>query len=208
VEIKTLVTFGDSWPAGAELADNELTFGKIIADYYSAEFFNFAEPGSAIDNMILQLDKYIKTCEINNLLAVFFLTDISRALFWRNRKLDSIHPLDRDSWYTKYMYSNELNHFRANEAVLTLQRMCERYKIKDYYIMGWTKFPLTLSGIDHNKIYEHGTQTCLNMFGSDDSNFIYSKENQYVRPNADHPNQLGHRLIAQNLIAWIEKNEN
>lgn len=206
VEIKTLVTFGDSWPAGAELQHNEQPFGKLLADRLGCNFVNCAEPATAIDNLIFQLDNYIKSSKIHNTVAVFFLTDMSRAVVYKDKKLSQVQPLYEDQWYLQYLYSEELSTFRANVAVLALQQMCTVAGIEDRYVMGWTRFPIMFSGIDLNKIYDQGRTTCLNLFGGadGDTNYIYHKDNQYIRPNQDHPNQLGHQCIADTLYEWIK----
>jgi hypothetical protein len=206
VAIKTLVTFGDSWPAGAELQNGEHPFGQLLADQLGCNFVNCAEPATAIDNLIFQLDNYIKSSKIHNTMAVFFLTDLSRAVVYKDKKLCQVQPLYEDRWYLQYMYSEELSAFRANVAVLALQRMCAVAGIEDRYVMGWTRFPIMFSGIDLNKIYDNGRTTCLNLFGGEDgdTNYIYHKDNHYIRPNQDHPNQVGHKFIADTLYKWIK----
>jgi len=206
VEVKTLVTFGDSWPAGAELQNGEQTFGQLLANRFDCDFVNYAESATAIDNLIFQLDNYIKSSKIDNTIAVFFLTDMSRAVVYKDKKLCQVQPLYEDQWYLQYMYSEELSAFRANIAMLALQRMCAEAGIEDRYVMGWTRFPIMFSGINLNKIYDKGRTTCLNLFGGadGDTNYIYHKDNHYIRPNQDHPNQTGHQCIADNLYEWIK----
>jgi hypothetical protein len=206
VEVKTLVTFGDSWPAGAELLPGDQPFGQILANQLGCNFVNCAEPATAIDNLIFQLDNYIKSSKIDNTMAIFFLTDMSRAVVYKDKKLSQVQPLYEDQWYLQYLYSEELSAFRANVAVLALQRMCAVAGIKDCYVMGWTRFPIMFSGIDLNKIYDQGRTTCLNLFGGadGDTNYIYHKDNHYIRPNQDHPNQAGHKFIADTLYEWIK----
>jgi len=213
VEINQVVTFGDSWANGAELPDGHESYGEIIAQHYKANFKNYAQNATAIDNMILQLDKFIKTTDsTKNTLALFFLTEKQRAIMWESKKLKQVNVLT-EKWYSANMSTEEYENFRANEAIVTLQRMCQQSGIIDYYIMGWVKFPLTLSGIELDKIFEKGQKTCLNLFQirkndpTDDPNFIFYDYNYYIKPNVCHPNMLGHQVIADNLISWIEKNE-
>jgi hypothetical protein len=75
VEVKTLVTFGDSWPAGAELQNSEHPFGQLLANQLGCKFANCAEPATAIDNLIFQLDNYIKSSKIDNKLFYSFTYD-------------------------------------------------------------------------------------------------------------------------------------
>ena len=211
-----VVVFGDSWPAGEELQPGENTFGEIIANHYSSKFYNYAQPRTSIEHMLLQADNFLKnktqiieqtTC------AVFFLTDIGRSIFWdSNKQIKSIRAANGDhNYYYKQIHSEELAIFRANQALLALQRMCQVHNLHDFYIVGWTKCPMLLSGTDLNKIYQQGNSTCLNMFKvydndpTDDPNFIFYDYNHYIKPNQCHPNQLGHQTIANNLIQWIDQ---
>jgi hypothetical protein len=211
-----VVVFGDSWPAGEELKPGEKTFGEIIANHYNSKFYNYAQVCTSIEHMLLQADDFLKnktqiikqtTC------AVFFLTDIARSIFWdSNKQIKSIRVIgDVNKYYYKQIYSEELATFKANQALLAVQRMCQVYDLHDFYIVGWTKFPMLLSGTDLNKVYEQGNSTCLDMFKvydndpTDDPNFMYYDYNHYIRPNQCHPNQLGHQTIANNLIKWIDQ---
>ena len=54
-----LVTFGDSWPWGAELTATQKPFGYWIAQSKGYDFENCAEEGTSIEHMILQLQRYV-----------------------------------------------------------------------------------------------------------------------------------------------------
>jgi hypothetical protein len=206
-----VVSFGDSWPAGVELLPHEKTYGELIAEYFDAEFVNCAVPASSIEALVWQLQKFLdRPKSYQNILALFFLTDYSRTI-----KFDRLgKPVDvfKDRFhehYIKYIYNDSLGVFKANMCLHTLQHMCLAANIDDRYVMGWTKFPLRLHGINKEKILAQGTVSCLNMFKvydndpTDDANFIYYDYNHYIRPNQCHPNQLGHQTIADQLVTWI-----
>ena len=67
------VTFGDSWPWGAELDANQNPFGYWIAEELGYEFENCAEEGTSIEHMILQLQKYISKNKINIIVAISYV---------------------------------------------------------------------------------------------------------------------------------------
>ena len=58
-QLKKLVTFGDSWPYGAELKLGQKPFGYWIAESLGYEFENYAEKGTPIEHMILQLQEFV-----------------------------------------------------------------------------------------------------------------------------------------------------
>ena len=64
-QLKKLVTFGDSWPYGAELKLGQKPFGYWIAESLGYEFENYAEKGTPIEHMILQLQRYIAKNKTN-----------------------------------------------------------------------------------------------------------------------------------------------
>jgi len=203
-----VITFGDSWPAGAELLQGHQTFGEILAKSLNIEFNNFAQESSSIDHMILQLQHAIESNKHSNSLAIFFLTECSRTICF-DKTGTPLNPLRtrHDEDYIRYLYNDHLGHFRANVALLALQSMCKTAGVTDYYIHGWTKFPITLTGIDTDKIFDRGT--CLNLFKTldtdptDDPDFRFHKHNRYIKPNISHPNQRGHRKIAEELLDWL-----
>lgn len=214
----SVVTFGDSWPAGVELLPGEKTFGQLISTHYDSKFYNCSEPGTSNEHMLLQLDSFLKNNKQDiekNTCAVFFLTEALRTIFWdKEQQVRCLRGIDNGigaEVYYKHIHSNELDIFRANQCLLALQRMCQQHNLNDFYVLGWSKFPIMLSGIDLNKVYQQGNSTCLDMFKifetdpTDDPNFIYYDYNHYIRPNQCHPNQLGHQTIANNLIKWIDQ---
>ena len=51
------VTFGDSWPFGAELQEGQHPFGYWIAKELHCKFENRAKQGTTIEHLILQIKK-------------------------------------------------------------------------------------------------------------------------------------------------------
>ena len=208
-----VVTLGDSWPAGAELDTGEKTFGELIASHYNAEFYNVAEGGTSNFHLMLQLKKLLSMPDVKdkNVLAIFFITHHSRSLSIENGKVKSLTVHNEDEYYKNF--TDETSIFMHNILFSSLQNVCKVNNISDKYIFGWTKFELD-NIVDKNKFFNNGETTCLNMFKvyendpTDDPNFIYYDYNHYIRPKVDHPNQLGHKTIANNLINWINNAKN
>lgn len=212
MNIANFVTFGDSWPAGAELNVNEYPFGKIIANNLNLNFINFAEGGSSIEHLTLQLNNFLNLNNSENTIALFFLTEHSRSLYYKNGWKHTFARSDDDitNKWLKYFYSEELHILRANQTLVYLQAVCNQYKIKDFYVNGWSKFPITIKGIDETKIYKKST--CLEMFSTSVYDlidgpeiFLYNPDNKFIKPKICHPNQLGHNKIAEVLTPWIKE---
>lgn len=206
-----LATFGDSWAYGIELQPNEKPFGQIMAEKLGVDFKNYAWWSTSIEHLVFQLRQFIEERpKFDHVTSVFFLTDYSRTLTIEPTQVIEIDVHDpKFKSYYQTVYSDDLGIFKANVIMLALQHICQQYKINDYYICGWTPIEFTLPGIDKNKIFRQGLNTCadiLNIPGLlDVPDCFYQQENFYFWPNVCHPNQLGHRHIADTLIKWINK---
>jgi hypothetical protein len=205
-----LVTFGDSWPAGAELLETEVPFGAIMANHYNLDYYTYSKHGSAISDMVLQLKQYLSDFFEKKTTAVFFLTDFSRVTNFNSKGEQTYFGKTSDNIYYKW-YTDYFGMLLANAIIVQLQSICKQNNIEDYYIVGWTKWDMSFTpGIDLNKIYDRGNTTCLNLFKvynndpTDDPEFILYDYNHYIKPNQCHPNQLGHQKIANELIKWID----
>ena len=63
---------------------------------------------------------------------------------------------------------------------------------------------LISKGIFEKRIYKNGLTTMSDWLGCNgDHEFTQNSRNKYIYPNTDHPNQLGHNLIASKLSEWI-----
>lgn len=204
-----LVTFGDSWPRGCELSKEESTYGEILAERLNASFQNCSKSASSNDHMILQLKRFLDGADdVQNTVAVFFITSCARStLIDFDGNEISIYPWsDRSrgehayAWF-KYFHTPLQDRLRTLVSVLALQRICQTKSIKDYYIVGWSEIDFDFPGITREKIYP---KTCAELFGAPgEHEFTMAKDNTFVRPNNCHPNQQGHKLIADTLYKWI-----
>lgn len=202
-----LLFFGDSWPYGAELKQNELAYGELMAAHLEHTCCNFSQPSTSIPHLLLQLRTAIDQAH-SDCTAVFFLTGVDRDLVWHHgstQELNPTNPVDVD-WYAKYN-SPELTAYRVNTTLIALQTMCAKYKIRDYYVWGWDQVELWPE-VNTDRIYK---QTVADVFlegetvaqGGSKIMHLKNSRNQYIWPNSGHPNQLGHQRIADLLQEWI-----
>ena len=208
-----LVSFGDSWPAGAELNPGEKPFGQLIAEKLDWKHDPYSQPGTSIPHMIIQLQQYIKDEPDSRPVALFCITSSSRSMYYdddymKNMGWREIHISNEDAVsesYYRNLYSDQLAHFHANVYLLALQQICQKHSINDRYVFCWESFDL-MPGINTSKIYP---RTLIDIIGahmpSGRKDVLIDSNHEYVKPNENHPNQKGHQVIADELAEWIQK---
>lgn len=210
--MKTLLMFGDSWAAGAELAHNEKTFGQIIAQKNNLIYKDYSLQGCSNPKMILQLKDAVVKNDHTDSIAIFFLTSYTRIINWQDTAQSTINAAglnDIDKNYAKYFYNEKAGQFNTVQTILALQKICSKFNIKDFYVPGWLEFKLDFPGIDLDKIYNQGQSniaTAIGMpkFGNEITE--EHKKHDLIYPNNWHPNQKAHQRIADTLQHWIFTN--
>lgn len=212
---KVLVTLGDSWPEGAELQKGDLRYGEIIRDALGFDqFYNYGSGGASNEDLVYQFQDYFNRRHRPDydVTAIFFLTNPARtAHFPRfiSWQVEESWPSDaKDRIKELYVHFHDRPHeiMRNSVAISALQRWCDIFQIKDYYFSGWVRYESWLPGVDLDRIYRQGRETAADWFGASKHNgehLLDVGENIYIKPNFAHPNQLGHQLIADKLMAWM-----
>ena len=214
--MKTLVTFGDSWPQGGELEYPDVPYGELLSDILQFdEYYNYGTAGASLEHMIEQLINF-KEKNKRKVTAVFFLTNPARSMYWPSTMSWSWQSNERKHWPIDaldtlkelFLHFHEHDYTRANTTVCLLQNMCKQLGYDDYYFSGWVRYRDWLPGVNIDKIWKAGKETAADWFGATDHNgehLLNASNNQYIRPNFAHPNQLGHELIAKKLAKWIKQ---
>lgn len=204
---KVLITFGDSWPEGAELG-NGRRYGEILSqDYGFDEFYNYGTGGASVEDMLFQFQTHLSTAHKpeHQSTAIFFLTNPGRTAQWP--KFMSKETSDADfKRVVLHLFDSKIEQMRINSAVSALQFWCQNLGIDDYYFAGWNRYENWLPGVNLDKVWAQGRETAADWFGASKHNgehLLDVGDNPYIRPNFCHPNQLGHQLIADKLAAWI-----
>ena len=215
--MKTLVTFGDSWPQGGELNYPDVPYGNVLQKELGFnEFYNYGSAGTSNEHLVLQLLNHLEKND-NKFTAIFFLTNPARSMHWPGgmswswmsdeRKHWPVDALDTIKELFLHFHDDKKDMIRASMSVTTCQRICNHYGIKDYYFAGWVQYKDWLPCVDTSKIYKEGKETAADWFGATDHNgehLLNVQDNKYIKPNFAHPNQLGHELIAKKLAEWIQ----
>lgn len=212
MRVQKFITFGDSWPAGAELQPGEKTYGELIAEKKQIEFENYSIQATAAENMLLQLQKFIGLAEFDHYqyTALFSFTGLHRFQYFTHNgaqctNVSPTGPLPDDvvsANYYKYLHSRALDHFKFYMTTVALQGLYQKYSINDYYVLSFSRVNWAtqdFTGIDRTKFYDQGNINFLDLFGC---KYITNK-NKYFHGNLGHPNQQGHQLIANTLTDWI-----
>lgn len=208
---KVLVTFGDSWPEGAELGNNGLRYGEILKDrMLFDEFYNYGSGGASNEDMLYQFQQHVaeQDTAISQTTAIFFLTNPSRTAHFPRFFSWADTPNMPEQFKGLYLHFHRQEHqtMRNSSTVSTLQFWCQQFNFQDYYFSGWVRYTHWLPGVDTDKIWRAGKETAADWFGAADHNgehLINVENNPYIRPNKAHPNKLGHELIANRLEQWI-----
>ena len=200
-----LVTLGDSWPQGAELAPGEQPFGYFVQKELQCTIWvNLGEGGTSNEHLILQLKNFVITNVHSPVTAIFFLTNPARSIYWKG---DMFYPSGNSEMQRQFLHFHDQDQLRTAITVAALQRICLTHQIDDYYVAGWVSMSNWLPGTDVEKIYGAGAVTAAQMLNATDHNgehLLDVGDNLYIKPNFCHPNQKGHRLIADKLSEWIK----
>lgn len=219
--MKTLITFGDSWPQGGELKGTDVPYGNLLHKQMNFDqFFNYGSAGASNEDTILQLIDYLENIHQpeNDVTAIFFLTNPARTMHWPRFMSWNSADEDRSHWPSDakdtikevflHFHNDNRDSIRSSMSVVTCQQMCLSLGFDDYYFAGWVRYDHWLPGVNTDKIYKAGEETASDWFGATDHNgehLLGVQDNQYIKPNFAHPNQLGHKLIAEKLASWIKQ---
>ena len=208
---QVLLTLGDSWPEGAELNFGDQRYGELIQNRLKYDkFYNYGSAGASNEDMQYQLQQYVAESHVpgDQVTAIFFLTNPARtAHFPRFFSWESTADSKLKEVYLHF-HRREHEVMRSSATVGALQAWCTNLGFSDYYFSGWVRYPTWLPGVDTDKIWAQGNETVADWFGASKHNgehLLDVGDNIYIRPNFAHPNQLGHELIADQLISWISQ---
>lgn len=204
-----LLGFGDSWADGHELKYPETKYLDILSQELDIPCLNFAKGSTSIPHLILQLREFLDTKydPSKKYTAIFFLTAQERTFFY-NEKQEVVHCAPQQAEQGNHyeskihyqLYTDQLGEFYLNTTLLALQRLCAEYNINDYYLPGWQNFNLWP---EIKRVFPHPVTNVFNNGEYKPLLTMLYEKNKYIWPNLGHPNQQGHRLIAQVLKDWI-----
>jgi hypothetical protein len=208
-ESEFILNFGDSWAHGGDV-ERDQRYCYLLSCSLRKQLKDYSVSSSSAGNMILQLQEFLNNDYDPNhsYTALFFVTAQERQLLFdkQGRPVD-LSPQSDSEYYLKY-YNNRLGNFSLNNTLITLQAMCRRYKIDDYYLLGW-QLPTLWHEVDVTKFYDHAQSNALNMMAGPDAPSLIDLMTQghrcLVSPTNGHPSKEGHRMIYEHWLKWIQQ---
>lgn len=220
MKLQHLVTVGDSWPAGAELAPiwhkehHPDCFPNQIAQRLQVQSHNLAVSATSIDQALHQLLYNQLSIDWSSTVVLFCLTGMSRSMYMDSQgRTCELHPQAQHmpaKVYYRYLHSDQFDHFNRARNMLAAAQFCHSKGCDILFVSNWD--PIEPDSITAGlKVYPHTLTAVLNI----DTDFDRGKLgltdlhlNPYVKPNYMHPNTAGHTRLADELAAWIKEHIN
>lgn len=215
-----LVSFGDSWPFGADLDDPiNQKYSALLAKRFNIPLLDFSQGSTSVQHLVLQFQQFIDTKYYpgHQYHAIFFLTAKARTFLYKDGTNEIMHcspqtavnegTFQEVGYYQAY--TDSLGDFNLNVTLMCLQRLCSVYGIDDYYTFGWETVPLWKS-VDASKFYSHGQSAITIEFNPDHKHqgieelMIAKNPCVWTAEHCGHPTELGHKKIADALGKMIK----
>lgn len=211
----TLLVFGDSWPAGAELNDRTHAFPYLLAKMKNMHIKNFSREKTSIDHVSLALMDFIDVeyVESHDYRALFCITDPSRYLTFDHGLPMETSVHDQSPAATviyKYFHNRYWEEFQLRRNLMLMESLCQSHGIRSFFISNWNQ-PYNLAkyveNVYHKSLAEilgYSSRAEFDEAGKPSlADEIKQSRGRYIRPNICHPNTQGHALIAKKLSTWI-----
>lgn len=212
----TVWSFGDSWAAGYGLKENEKRFGDYIAEEYGVKHINCGIEGSSLGHILEIFSKKSNKIKQNDLVIFIIPPDIR----WYN-----VIP-KRDEFYSIYSGIKEYKKFIKNKNsywftyhhslfIYTMINICKDIGCKfilahNYGVLSFTNFFKSLIDtncfLDSNKSltkFLGGKEWCENYSDNLEEDGPPIGVGKYFLKNDPHPNERGHKMIANLIIGKI-----
>jgi hypothetical protein len=229
---KVLLTFGDSWPAGAKLENKSLAFPTLVAQQLDVELIDCSSAATSFDHVVMAFINFLeKNYDANNqYTALFCVTDISRGIAWHpnavppardqlwerdpqtlelqvSNNIDNLSPT-----YFKYIHSERLELFNYHKNIVLLNLLCRRYNIVDYYVHNFYNPKFEFRIVDINSFYPGTLRQVLETapireyvpsYNPNTPTEANTRNSPLLFPGG-HPTIAGHDVIATELTKWIK----
>lgn len=222
--------WGDELP---DTTRNSVVFGAVLKDMLNYNtFVNYGIRGGSIGNMAVSLEKFLATeyDPSNEYLLVFGLTTASRSLGYSSSEetwfelFHGIQHSDRQQeiskFYHAYMCDPQYQATMANIYLGAIQSACLSRNIKFLMFAEFEDYTDLLespSAFVNKKYFYNSGKEITRAFGINDPltsklengkvivpNLVESfANNPNFNPGARHPNEQGHRIIAEQLYRFI-----
>ena len=212
-----LISFGDSWAQGAELNRDEQPFIYWLADYYNCEYINFGQNGMSmglVNKCILDNSNNISQDDI---VTVVIPPDIR----WYTENNGDWNTLTKENNEWKQMISNgktiEWFKYHHNLFIINIILVLKLIGCKFVLMHNYGLLELQYENLINKKYFlsiDNSLTGLLN--GNNNFDWNYDCEffddgphntfsGKYFEGKQFHPNELGHKRIAELLIEHFNK---
>jgi hypothetical protein len=225
-----VICFGDSWGAGAELQHNEKPFIHWVAKNFNVAYKNYSQPGYSLGMILHTLVLNIDTIQPDDLVIVVIPPDIRWYDQNKEKGFYSVENWQRDDYF-KFLNNKTLEWFIYHHAlfVYSIQKILndmgchyimahnygqideiKKYKLKinfDKFLSNTNLTNLISAETNTWRSYpDHLPQT--HQLNQDGPPAGKEFSGIYFEGCQCHPNELGHKYIAQLLLNKYEQLSN
>lgn len=203
-------SFGDSWGYGSELKPKEIPFGQIIANNLGVEHINLSKEGMSFPCIMFEIFDHAKKINEDDVVLIIIPPDIRWYSMDPAKKFYTVTPFkSTEEEWKNYVLKKPLEWFihHHNLFMFSIQSLLKEKKCK--YMMAHNYGTLKIVDpyvelIDTSVFLSDMSLTKL--LGSNDWKENYTKDSdgpdieftgKYFAGNITHPNQLGHKKIAE-----------
>lgn len=223
--------FGDSWVEGAELANSDDAFPKIVSEESGAECVNLGQSASSIDEMSYHFFQNYQSMGKKD--VVFFcLTVPHRTSIFENGRLKRLtpqyiykqhHPHPYNTQWYKYFDNEEQRLYNRDRTIDLLYFWTQSLGVKCWFANIWSVDTDHVMDVTPESSWLIPRNDCLasailpiihkdNLHMSDNPDLTneqwllqQSAIDEFIKPNWAHPNEIGHRQIANKILAALAR---
>lgn len=218
------VWFGDSWTVGTELeksmdtisvggAQDEFRarnrFSRLVSDSLGWKEINLAQEGISAEHLVLEVDRYLRS-DPEPAGVLFVIWPSFQRYFWvdqQDREIDIRWHSAYHTWYREIdnleyqMYVAQRSIWSLANLLLCAGREC--YMVNTTYrIKGRRRFALPVENWMLPMSRNLGDILEVDL----DRGFPGpERKHKFFWPGENHPNQQGHRHIADHIIAFMDQ---
>lgn len=201
-------SFGDSWAYGSELKPGDRTFGQILADKLRITHINHGTPGFSMGNVMLSLLEQTANLTKDDIVIVILPPDIRWYTMTKTKAWKSLQSNNQE--WIDYFVEKPIEYFihHHNIFLYTMQSALKDKQCKYVLCHNYGNLqilPQYENLIDRSVLLSEHSLTQL--LSDDDWNDNYDIDKKsdgpprftgkYFLGNYNHPNQLGHKRIAE-----------
>lgn len=200
---------GCSWTWGAELEDKDKRYSKIMSNHYKAEEYNIAERGGCnrrivrnildhniddFDLFVIQMTMQSRTEWYDEDEKKFTAVKASLPSYLSDEERKYWHAYYEKIYHKKYGITDEKIYYNLLREIL---------RDKKHTIVTCTRESFVPFDMDIS-LKLQDTKSRIEVFKSWDYKVPYPTYRQCMAP-MNHPNELGHKIIAEMLINYLDK---